>query len=202
MENLQNLKTLEQCLAQNKVPEKDVTFVTSLIEKAHKGYLRPNGWGWVRRMAHRLSSDKPTTVTTDFSGVYNLLLAARQRMKYPKIRLRTKNGLDIVLYVSGPKSRLPDMVNITDGGASWERAWFGRINREGVWSHSEDVKPNQVSDIQALLTKLAKDPAKVASDYGRLTGNCCFCYRPLKDERSTQVGYGPVCASNFQLPWG
>jgi len=34
------------------------------------------------------------------------------------------------------------------------------------------------------------------------TGNCCFCRRELTDKRSTEVGYGPICADHFSLPWG
>ena len=52
------------------------------------------------------------------------------------------------------------------------------------------------------LIALANDPAKAASDYGHLTGTCCFCNRGLTDERSVSVGYGPICAQHFGLPWG
>ena len=31
---------------------------------------------------------------------------------------------------------------------------------------------------------------------------CCFCNRALEDERSTAVGYGPICAGHFGLAWG
>jgi hypothetical protein len=42
----------------------------------------------------------------------------------------------------------------------------------------------------------------VAAEHGHKTGNCCFCSRPLNDARSTEVGYGPVCADKWELPWG
>jgi hypothetical protein len=53
-----------------------------------------------------------------------------------------------------------------------------------------------------VLTKLAKDPVGFAGSYGAATGRCCFCNKPLKTEESTAVGYGPVCADRFGLPWG
>lgn len=44
--------------------------------------------------------------------------------------------------------------------------------------------------------------AEQASEFGRLYGICIYCSRDLTDERSIAVGYGPVCASNYDLPWG
>src|SRR6185436_1560785 len=38
--------------------------------------------------------------------------------------------------------------------------------------------------------------------HGHTTGNCSFCARDLTDPRSTSVGYGPICAQHFGLPWG
>ena len=52
------------------------------------------------------------------------------------------------------------------------------------------------------LKAFAADPETVAAQYGSLTGNCCFCGRKLTDDRSTNVGYGPVCADKFGLNWG
>lgn len=52
------------------------------------------------------------------------------------------------------------------------------------------------------LKRFAADPATFAAEYGRLTGYCCFCHLTLKSERSVAVGYGPVCARNYRLPWG
>ena len=38
---------------------------------------------------------------------------------------------------------------------------------------------------------------KVVAKYGKLTGCCCFCNRPLTDARSTEVGYGEICSKKF-----
>jgi hypothetical protein len=51
----------------------------------------------------------------------------------------------------------------------------------------------------ALLERFAKEPAKVASEFGRATGRCCFCNAALTDARSTAVGFGPVCAETWSL---
>lgn len=61
------------------------------------------------------------------------------------------------------------------------------------------------STIFGLLCEIASDPVKAAKDYGHSTGTCCFCARPLTDDksgRSVEMGYGPICAERFGLDWG
>ena len=71
-----------------------------------------------------------------------------------------------------------------------------------VNGRTADAKAFIYDKITDLLTRFAADPAKVASEHGALTGSCCFCNKALKDERSTQVGYGSTCAKHYGLPWG
>jgi len=52
-----------------------------------------------------------------------------------------------------------------------------------------------------LAVFAAMKAAKVAADYGRWTNKCCFCSQGLKDGRSVALGYGPVCAKRWDLPW-
>jgi hypothetical protein len=54
--------------------------------------------------------------------------------------------------------------------------------------------------LQAHLAKVALDPAKAAKEYAALMGACSFCSKPLTDEGSVEVGYGPVCAKHWGLP--
>jgi hypothetical protein len=44
--------------------------------------------------------------------------------------------------------------------------------------------------------------ADEAAEFGHSTHHCVNCYRPLSDERSTSVGYGPICAEKNSWPWG
>ena len=86
----------------------------------------------------------------------------------------------------------------TDGRPYGSNTWYGRIDETGAWMRSRHAD----DEISSLLGRLASDPAGTAAEYGKLTGHCCFCRRHLEDERSTEVGYGPVCAGNYDLPWG
>ena len=44
--------------------------------------------------------------------------------------------------------------------------------------------------------------ADEAAAFGHTTHRCVFCARNLSTAESTAVGYGPICADNYGLPWG
>jgi hypothetical protein len=119
-------------------------------------------------------------------------------LKWPKVRLQLADGSPLVLSVAGPASKAPGQVNLTDGGPFGRNVFYGRVSPAGVADLRDLPARNEVVGV---LRRLASEPEKVAAEYGKLTGNCCFCNRELSDERSTAVGYGPVCADHFGLPW-
>lgn len=132
------------------------------------------------------------------TGVFSLFEhAIAHSLKYPKIRLQTANRQSVCLSRAGNKSRYTGQIMVTDGRPFGQNTYFGRIDLDGVFHPTQDN-----ADLNSLLARLSDNPAAVASEYGRLTGNCCFCTTPLKDARSTAVGYGPICADHFGLPWG
>lgn len=53
-----------------------------------------------------------------------------------------------------------------------------------------------------LIALLCRDPQTVCAAYGHREICCSFCGRELTDERSVTVGYGPICAGYYGLPWG
>jgi hypothetical protein len=132
------------------------------------------------------------------SGVFALFeTAIAHSLKYPKIRLQTSNGQNVVLSRAGDKSRYTGQIQVTDGRPYGANVYFGRIDTAGIFHVS-----TADASVSALLARLSENPADVASEYGRLTGQCCFCGLALKDARSTAVGYGPICADKFGLAWG
>ncbi len=136
--------------------------------------------------------------TLNVSGVFALFeTAISNSLKYPKIRLQTSNGQNVVLSRAGDKSKYTGQIQITDGRPYGANTYFGRIDKDGIF-HVSTLD----ASVSALLARLSDNPADVASEYGRLTGQCCFCGLALKDARSTAVGYGPICADKFGLAWG
>ena len=116
------------------------------------------------------------------SGLLDLLRSAKQHLKFPKFRVRSDDG-DVIVSMAGDRSANP--------------GWL-YVKSPGEFKPSRDATPAIVE----ALKKFSADPAGVASEYGKLTGNCCFCTKPLSDERSTSVGYGGTCAKHYGLPWG
>jgi hypothetical protein len=135
----------------------------------------------------------------DVAGVYALFeQAVSHKLKYPKIRLETAQRMPVVLSRAGDRSKYTGQIMVTDGQPYGSSRYYGRVDLFGIF-HATDSSNTYVSD---LLQRLSVNPVAVASEYGKLTGNCCFCQLALKDARSTAVGYGPICAEHYGLSWG
>lgn len=134
----------------------------------------------------------------DMRGVNALFdKAIANGLKYPKIRLQTATGQRLALSRAGNNSKYKGQILVTDGERFGANKYFGRVTLDGQWI----VGNIDLPEVTILLSRLGADPAGVASAFGKLTGNCCFCFRPLETGRSTAVGYGPVCADKYGLSW-
>lgn len=179
------------------------TFAQSLIRQydSQRGLsLEQKNWLYVIGVEHerKLASPPPVSALGSIQPILDLFKAAVGRLKYPKITLATATGRPVCLSVCGAKSKTPGAINVTDGGRYGQNVYYGRIDVNGNFTQSSRCD----QDILDLLVELAADPAGTAAKYGRMTGHCCFCRLALTDERSVAVGYGPVCADAWDLPWG
>jgi len=188
------------------LPPRDVGFASSLVAQYdRRERLSEKQWHWVTKLAAPSvpSADSPTAITLlpnvgNMDGVLTLFSKAHEHLKYPKIRLSLPDGSPIALAIAGDRAKFPGSINITDGGRYGENTWYGRVHADGRY----DASRRAVPAVEELLCTLAGSPEQTAAAYGKLTGNCCFCHKSLTDERSTDVGYGPVCADNWGLNWG
>jgi hypothetical protein len=117
---------------------------------------------------------------------------AKEKLKGPRLTLQ---GVSIkVMHPMAGRGR---------GGRTW--VWgpkpgdsWGELEADGRW-----VPPTTCpKEIVELLIQFNADPAGVAKLHGTSTGCCCFCARELTTAESVSVGYGPICADRFGLPWG
>lgn len=188
--------TLLEALAILEKSERLSEFAKSLLEKARAGYfLSPTQVAWIHRIALDLRDAAPSKL--DLTPILDLLrCAAEAQKRYPRITLRDGDNavIQITLARDGRRAwvRSPETRNLSarlracieaDGRVTSREARFKRV-------------------LEPVLAALAADPAAVAGQHGVATGMCSFCGRPLSDARSREVGYGPICADRFGLPWG
>ena len=190
---------------------KNNTFAQSLCAQFHQrhGQLSDKQWYWVIKLAGEAETRQATASVVlataeqlgDFDAMVALFNVAKESgLKFPKVRLDTAGEQRIVLAVCRARSKNPGAIRVTNGMGFHDpgNLYFGQIDKSGRWLPGRDA----TDEVVAILRDFAADPAGVAAAYGQRTGSCCFCGRELTDARSTDVGYGPVCADKYGLTWG
>lgn len=157
-------------------------------------FIEADDYGYYYEIAQAPTA--PAQPVGSLARIVAMFAKAAEHLKYPAIVL---DGIRI--SVAGERAREPGSLTVTtaDKGDDGRRAYLGRVTRAGVFEPARTVSPWPIVD---QLRAFAENPERVAGDYGRLHGACCFCRKALSDERSTAVGYGPICADHFGLPWG
>jgi hypothetical protein len=187
------------------------SFAQELHEKGTRGRypLSEAQMVWVHILAAEATQPKaapaPAETLGDVAGIIALFERAKAHLKFPKVRLALADGSPVVLNRAGERAKVPGSIGVSNGvpmydaygGRNANSRWYGRINVDGSFEQAGACTP----EVLALLKRLAAEPEKVGSEYGKLTGNCCFCCQALTDERSTSVGYGKTCAGHWGLPY-
>ena len=179
---------------------KDNNFAQNLGKQyLERKSLSKEQWAWVHVLAFNANKPAPPKEVIQIiaSGIIDLFDAASTKLKYPKIHLKAGDQ-NLKFNRAGERARHPGSINISDGGGYGMSIFFGRIHLDGRFEPSR----NCPADIKEFIIAFAEDPVSIASAYGHKTGNCCFCMKSLTDNRSIEVGYGPICAKHYQLPWG
>lgn len=181
----------------NNAPLAKSGFACSLVEKGWRYKPSINQWAWIHKLVLDNEHPPAPAPTMPMPGIRKMLDSAGETLKFPKINLETEGGQRVRLSVAGSGSKNPGRIHVTDGAPYGESIYFGFIDLAGEFHYSKAPAP-----VIELLSKMEADPAATASAYGLRTSNCCFCARPLTKGESVAVGYGPICAESFGLPWG
>lgn len=198
--DMQAIIRLDDLCFSGSMPLNKNSFAVSLANGASQGRglsQKQIGWVHVIVVEHEAPRRQPEA-TSHLPQVRGLLDLAAKSLQYPKINIETTSGQKVRLSVAGQGSKTPGVINITDGRPFGENTFFGRIDLEG------NLRPSKAMtvDVTALLEEMNRDPKAVATAYGLRTGSCCFCSRDLSTKESVAVGYGPICAEKYGLPWG
>lgn len=190
-------------------------FAQSLVnqwDKPRKGRKTPahllsdSQLAWVHKLANEQIKRKvekqkaaPVAAAPSFPKIRGMFEHALQSgHKTPRITLDLDAG-KLRLSVAGAGSRTPGVVQITDGRPYGDNTWYGRLELDGKLTASRTGVPAWVLD---TLRQLNDETLAFVVKYGQKTGNCCFCNAELKTTESVTVGYGPICAERYGLPWG
>lgn len=198
----------ELAASRHALNQKDRDFASSLLDQFSRSrVLSERQWPWVAKLVERARgagappAAKPTLA---FSAIADLFERAGRKLARPAVVLRCPAAAsgEVRIKLAGASSREPGSLVVVDNAGGFGATYYGRISRDGTLTLSRAVDPGAAVEISGLLSRFSADPAGVAAADGRLAGRCCFCARGLTDDRSTTVGYGPVCADRFGLPWG
>jgi hypothetical protein len=143
------------------------------------------------------SRSQPSVARSSGRTLSEMIEGASSVLKYPKIRYTSPEGVRLCFYRAGSRSRYCGQVMITDGRPYGQSRWYGRV--EGSTFHAS---PGLGVEVLEAIESFLKDPEGLAQECGRLSGVCCYCAKRLTDPRSVSVGYGPICAGHYGLPWG
>ena len=123
-----------------------------------------------------------------YQKLHAMFAGAKERgLKFPDIIFRTSEGT--VRWFLGKNG---DIIVVCG------RMIVGLITVDNVLLKRRSMTERT----RQLCLVLCTDPIAAAALWGQKTMTCCFCHRALETPQSVSVGYGPVCAQRWDLPWG
>ena len=173
-------------------------FAESIISQLHqKGWLsEKQEAAAVRIHERRIAKEKEIKNNNpNFNSLAKRFLSAAQHIKYPKLRLQTPKGKNIVLKRAGSQSRTPGWIMMTDGRPFGENIYYGKISPDGVCYCSKSMTDEVLNTLQAVEA----DPVGEALIQGQRTGVCMCCGRELTNAESIKAGIGPICADRWNI---
>lgn len=175
---------VSQYEARGRLSDKQMFYVNKLIASVASGEARE------AREAPAGSSD------VSFVKLAEMFDKAAAELTRPRVMFAADGVGEFQVRRAGDNSRNPGYLYVTFDGE-----YVGKIEPLVKGARFYATRECPAAVVQSL-TKFNSDPVKAAVAYGQATGNCCFCARKLDDPRSVEVGYGPICADRFGLPWG
>jgi hypothetical protein len=194
LDRVNALKTLLPNLA-----PRDRDFASSLIDQyARRSSLSDKQWPWVDKLIEKAQpKPEPVAETIDLTRLLDLFNKAAANLQRPRVAFACSAG-EFEVSRAGDNSRNPGHLYVK---AAVSKDYLGKVDPKGKF-HAAGWAADNYGDVFQALDGFAADPAGAAAAYGKATGICCFCSRGLTDARSVTVGYGPICADKWGLPWG
>lgn len=183
----------------NIISELSSSFAKDLVRKFWRYGLSHDQIVWVHVLAMDTFSTPQTNDTRTFANIVSFFQNAANHLRRPKVAVRV-SGHKVTLKYKGDGS-----VQIIDKedyqyNKSYGKdmpVWYGKVTREGNF-----IAGVALPGLTKVLDEFNESPEVFAKVYGKQFGHCCFCGLELSTDESLAVGYGPVCAEHYGLPWG
>jgi hypothetical protein len=185
----------------------DVDFASSLLRQyKSRGHLSDKQWHWVSVLTERgeaaptpeerltAAVEAAPSLGGSFAPIITMFNLARSNgLKRVGVRLVDEHGYRLKIYPAGENSVNRGWLYVKGS------EYLGKIDpKTGKFLPSRDCRDSVIR----ALKQFATDPVQAAKGYAIRTSNCSFCGIELSDPRSVEVGYGPICAERYGLPWG
>jgi hypothetical protein len=187
-------KALKGLIAAEGTSASTKAFAASLVTKAAPS---PGQKFWIYKLAEEFVNPvKKETIAggEGFKKVAGLFETAKSNgLNRRAIRLQTDKGAEVKLTPAAETGRNSGFIYI-----KVNNEYMGKIAPDGQFSPVQGC----TDEIKMFVQEFGNSTVQMARQYGKRTGSCCFCARQLDTAESNAVGYGPICAEKYGLPWG
>ncbi len=197
----------------NRLSERDRSFAKSLCEYfARNLSWSAKQWHYAQKLADIANTvDKvestPVVAPVAAPPVVDVILQGEDLGNIQPVVDMLKRAFD--LGVEFPAIRLgdfsvrraktPDLQLVVRNA---DKTFLGKFTGDRWFVHPRYRQTATEAAYIQLMREYLEDPIAKASLIGRRFGRCMFCGRGLERDNSINVGYGPVCADRYGLPWG
>lgn len=181
----------------NKLTDWESQFIQSVNSfYQRKGYITEKQEAVLKKIYTKTTEQGK--LVEEIAKHYNLFTIAKmfQRaesyLQYPTIELLLSKG-KVKIYKSP--------------NGAYLHIFFHEYRAKAVLSRSGEILsiPNgasrEILEYFDELQEFCDNPQEAVKLQGRKTGRCCFCKQELTNETSVSLGYGPICAQHYGLPW-
>jgi Family of unknown function (DUF6011) len=182
---------------------KNVKLAISMAENINLyGSLKENGIALIERLikedaerAEARKAEQMKSAVDVSAGAEKILTALRQAVEKGLKRpsLRTQVCTFSLAPASGRNAGCVYVVERAARGSGDENKYLGKIDPTGMFMASRDCTPEQ----KAAVALVAADPLAAAVLYGRMTGQCSCCGKELTNQKSIDLGIGPICLAKY-----
>lgn len=192
--------TIKQILDGLEKKAENNSFAADLLKGYEKkGFFSEKQSYWAEKLAREVlfpEAQAGENLGGDFKKLISKFETAKENgLKRPALTFQLENIGKTKIYPAKADGRNPGMLYVN---CKEKDLYFGKISPDGILTKGKDCNETVIK----FLKEISKNPVKFSAMHGREIGCCCFCAKDLTTKNSKKVGYGPVCANKWGLPWG